>query len=87
MSRVLAFILLLAAAGGGYLYLFERERLDRALDGTPLELPATHTEVYKWRDADGHWHITDDPPAGDIPFEAMTYRGDDNILPLAPLDE
>ena len=87
MWRALLFVFVVASAGGGYLYMFDRARLERMLDGTPIELPATHTEVYKWRDATGHWHITDAPPEGDIKFETMTYRSDDNIMPLAPVEE
>ena len=86
MWRVLLTIVVIGAAGGAYLYVFERERLARALDGSPIELPATTTEVYKWRDDRGHWHITDEPPEADIPFEVMKYRSDDNVLPLAPPD-
>jgi len=87
MWRVLLFVFLLVAAGAGYLYVFDRERLERMVDGTPIELPATHTEVYKWRDATGHWHITDEPPEQGIQFETMTYRSDDNIMPLAPVEQ
>ena len=87
MWRALFIVLLLAAAGGAYMYMFDRERLERMLDGSPVELPATTTEVYKWRDTGGNWHITDEPPEGNISFEVMSYRSDDNIMPLAPVDK
>ena len=86
MWRVLLGIVLIVAAVGAYFYVFERERLARALEGTPIELPATTTEVYKWRDERGRWHITDDPPEENIPYETMKYRSDDNVLPLSPRD-
>lgn len=86
MWRAVLFILLIAAAGGGYFYIFKRAELARVLDGTPIELPATTTKVYKWRDASGHWHITDEPPEANVQFETKTYRSDDNVLPPEPLE-
>ena len=87
MWRTLLVVLVLVIGVGAYLYAFERERLERVLDGSPLELPATTTEVYKWRDDQGSWHITDEPPPAGIRFETMSYRSDDNIMPLAPRQE
>ena len=84
MWRALLFVSLLLAGIGAYMYVFERARLDRILDGTPLELPVTVTEVYKWRDQQGRWHITDQPPPTGVHFETMKYRSDDNIMPLVP---
>ena len=54
--------------------LFERDRLERWLAGTPLAIAPTTTEVYKWRDAQGRWHITDELPAGDVSYETLHYR-------------
>jgi len=87
MWRTLLVVLVLVIGVGAYLYSFERERLERMLDGSPIELPATTTEVYKWRDDQGGWHITDEPPAAGIHFETMSYHSDDNIMPLAPRQE
>lgn len=84
MWRVVLVLVILAVAVGAYFYMFERASLERVLDGTPLELPASTTEVYKWRDDRGRWHITDEPPAAGIAFEKMRYRSNDNILPVVP---
>ena len=84
MWRVVLFICLVIAGVGTYYYFFERESLARHLDGTPLELPAKTTEVYKWRDAQGKWHISDERPDESIESETLQYRSDDNILPSQP---
>jgi len=40
--------------------------------------------VYKWRDADGAWRITDEPPPRGVEYERLEYRSDTNVLPLVP---
>lgn len=42
------------------------------------------TQVYKWQDADGDWHVSDQPPPAGQDFEVQTYNRDANILPLPP---
>ena len=39
------------------------------------------TTIYKWRDAQGNWQITDRPPPEGAPYEILKYRSDANILP------
>jgi hypothetical protein len=87
MLRIVLFTSVLLGAAGAYCYVFERDALANFLDGTPLELPATTTEVYKWRDAKGVWHISDQRPVEDVKSETLRYRSDDNILPMAPIED
>jgi len=42
------------------------------------------TVVYKWRDREGAWHITDTPPPEGAAFERLEYAHDVNVLPLPP---
>ena len=86
MKKLLIAIIVLAAAGG-YLYVFEQETVREWLKGTPLEPEPSRTVVYKWQDRDGNWQITDIPPAGDIPYERLEYRGNQNVMPLVPPED
>jgi hypothetical protein len=42
------------------------------------------TRVYKWRDADGGWQITDEPPPEGTKFEKLEYVNDANVVPSVP---
>ena len=42
------------------------------------------TRVYKWRDADGVWQITDEPPPEGTKFEKLEYVNDANVVPSVP---
>jgi hypothetical protein len=81
---LLVLIVTALAAGGGYLYFFERELAERWLDTTPLQIAPTVTQVYKWRDRSGNWHITDEAPPAGVEYELLKYRSDENVLPLVP---
>ncbi|MCS3903105.1 hypothetical protein J2T55_001122 [Methylohalomonas lacus] len=74
-------LLLITAALVAWLYV-DRDARQRWLAGTPLA-PA-ETTVYKWRDADGEWQISDKPPAAGIDYERLQYHHDSNAMPLAP---
>ena len=87
--KILVLVILLLAAAGGYLYLHPEvmEPLLRAtpleplLRGTPLEPPPAETTLYKWRDANGQWQVSDTPPAGGVKYEVLKYRSDVNVIP------
>jgi len=45
--------------------------------------PTATTQLYRWKDANGQWVVTDKPPSeGD--YEVMEYRHDANALPYDP---
>jgi len=78
----LAFIVLLVA--GAAVFYFYPERVGPLLEGTPLEeLVATSKPVYQWRDEQGQWQVTDEPPRRGIPYEVKQYVLDANVLPPA----
>ena len=93
--KILVLVILLLAAAGGYLYLHPEvmEPLLRAtpleplLRGTPLEPPPAETTLYKWRDANGQWQVSDDPPGGGVKYEILHYRSDVNVIPALPKKE
>lgn len=39
------------------------------------------TTVYKWRDAQGNWQITDQPPPAGIRYETLEYQSETNVMP------
>ena len=49
-----------------------------------LGTPAPAARLYKWRDAQGQWQITDQLPAAGTPYETLEYRHDLNVLPVPP---
>ena len=41
----------------------------------------THTTVYRWKDKQGQWQITNTPPPQGIKYETLEYRKDTNVIP------
>ncbi|MCU0766915.1 MAG: DUF4124 domain-containing protein [Gammaproteobacteria bacterium] len=81
---VVLLLLALAASGvGAWLYL-QRNEAPKWLKGSGLAPKPAPTVVYKWRDAQGAWHVTDAPPPEGTSFERLEYAHDQNVLPLPP---
>lgn len=40
------------------------------------------TTLYKWRNAQGVWQYTQNPPAEGVAYEKVETRSDVNVLPL-----
>jgi hypothetical protein len=80
-------VLVLVAAAGGYLYLYQPQLLDKWLSKTPIDIGPTTTTVYKWQDARGNWQISDQPPPAPTAYEVLEYRSDTNVMPIAPRAE
>jgi len=81
MKKLILLVLLIAAAVGAYLYLHPQLR-------SGLEQKARHvvpghdaTTLYKWRDADGHWQLSSQPPPPGTPYQTKRYRDDTNVVP------
>lgn len=55
----------------------------REVTGTAPE----STTVYKWKDADGVWHVTDEPPPPGVEYQEQEYLHDANIMPAPGADE
>lgn len=45
-------------------------------------LQSTSVTLYKWRDKQGLWQYTQEPPPEDIAYEKIEARSDVNVLPL-----
>jgi hypothetical protein len=54
------------------------------LPQTALSPTTKVTRVFKWRDADGRWHVSDQRPGEGITYQTLQYRHDANIVPPPP---
>ncbi len=83
----LAIVLLAVAAGAYYVYR-NPTVVSPLVEDTPLESIVRDTlgttRVYKWRDANGTVHITDEPPPEGTEFEKLEYQNDANVVPSLP---
>ena len=84
-GRFLWAIILLTAFGGvgTYFYLYPESLPDWATR-TSIGQDLQTTTVYKWQDASGARHISDQPPPSGIEYQVEKYTRDTNVLPLSP---
>ncbi len=86
--KVLVGIVLVAVAAGAYTVYRHPTVVSSLVEGTPLESTIRETlgttRVYKWRDANGAVHITDEPPPEGTEFEKLEYQNDANVVPSVP---
>ena len=83
MNKLLLLVLLVVIAGGAFWYL-KPNTAQRLLENSPLGSAGETTQLYKWRDSEGNWQITDAPPPPGIDYERKEYRADVNVLPVPP---
>ena len=84
--RIALILLVLLGLVGGYFYFYPETWRDLT-KGTPLAPPPTMTILYKWKNADGYWEITDKPPEAGIHYEVLEYSSDRNVMPPLVSDE
>jgi hypothetical protein len=87
MRPLLVLIVLILLAGAVLYFNPEyRQRLQELSSefGLSSVVPKKTTRLYKWRDAAGHWQISDQPPPRGTASEALEYREDVNVLPRPP---
>jgi len=85
--KLLLVLCAVAAAGAGYLYVYDPQLGRQLLDGTPLAPAESVTTAYKWRDAKGNWQLTGKPPPEGTAYETLETRSDDNIMPAFPVNK
>ena len=80
-NRVLVLIVLVLLGAAVVYYLYPKQ-VDSLLGRTPLKtIVKTSKPLYQWRDEQGQWHATDEPPPDGIPYEVKQYDLDSNVLP------
>jgi len=78
-------ILLMAGLGGGAMYFHQNpEQLPDWAAKTGMVRELQSTVVYKWQDAAGNWHISDQKPTENVDYKQDRYSRDTNVLPLPP---
>jgi hypothetical protein len=84
--KTILFVLVILAAAGAYFYLHP-EKWNKWVKGTPLAPAPKVTQMYKWRDTNGQWQISDRPPDDGSKYEVMKFHSDTNIVPSLPVEE
>ena len=83
--KMVALLIVLVVAAAALAWHFYPELVRPLVEQTPLKGPlSTSTPVYQWRDAQGNWQVTDEPPPEGTPYEVKRYSLDANILPPFP---
>ncbi|MGE4071294.1 MAG: DUF4124 domain-containing protein [Lysobacterales bacterium] len=87
-SRWLLVLLLLGAAAAAWWLLAPQTIPESVRERLPEQVQpaATNPTLYKWKDDQGRWNITDQPPK-DRKYEAITVDPDTNVLPAGVAPE
>ncbi len=83
MRRLIAIVVVVLVVGGVYVYVYPESvaRLQGWLAGRGVVEPE-RSVLYRWRDADGAWQISDAPPPPGTEHERLEYDPDANVLPV-----
>lgn len=75
-------VMVLAVSGWAWWYYAPATLPDpvRAYLPTSAVAPAHNPVLYKWKDAQGRWNVTDTPPVG-REYESVRVDPDTNVLP------
>ena len=76
-------ILIGLGAAAFYFHLYP-DRLPEWAARSSLGRDLQTTTVYKWQDASGRWHVSDQRPATGVEYRTEEYTHDTNVLPLPP---
>jgi len=80
-------IAIVALAASGY-YVYQDPELRAWFDRQTQQLlpeQATHHVMYRWKDAQGQWQVSDSPPGPGIEYETVRYHKDTNLIPSEQL--
>ena len=84
-GRVAWLIAILVGIGGAAIYLrLHPEALPEWAARTWAGRQLQTTQVYKWRDTAGAWHVSDSPPPPGVAYTTEQYGRETNVLPLPP---
>ena len=82
------FLLLIAIATAAVAYVYLDPQLSQQVKEKAQQItPDNHQSrtLYKWKDPQGQWQISDRPPASGIPFETVQYNEAVNVMPAEAL--
>jgi len=86
MKKFLLLFVVALIAGGIYVYKTPAYRawFERQSDEI-LPTTVTHNKVYRWKDQNGQWQLSDSPPQNGIEYEEVEYHKDTNVIPSEEL--
>ena len=82
MNKLMLLVLVVLVAAGVFWYL-QPDTAQRWLQEGPLGSSGELTRVYKWRDGQGRWQITDEPPAPGVGAGQQFQRQRLDLVPRA----
>lgn len=80
MRKAIAIAVVLLGAAGWAWWRYAPDTLPGFVADRVVRSPEANPPLYKWRDAQGQWHITDQPPT-DRPFEEVRVDPRLNVVP------
>lgn len=93
--RLLIILLIVAIAGAVFYYSNTSDESSpllrglaevRSLTREAAPEPPAETTVYKWKDKNGEWHFSNQPPPEGVAAEITIYRSDVNVMPSPKAD-
>jgi len=65
------------------LYIYQNKTLKNKLIGKVHKVvpELNNSTLYKWKNGDGEWQVTDKPPAKGIPYTSVSSQDQMNIMP------
>lgn len=86
MKKLISIIIVLLGIAAYFVYQDPelRARFERHTEQL-LPEQATHTIMYRWKDAQGQWQVSDSPPPAGTQYETVRYHKDTNLIPAERL--
>ena len=78
--------LLLLGALGVYWYVNPAQQPDWIAKQMPTA-PDAEVTLYRWKNANGEWVASSEPPPAGVEFEALSYRHDTNLMPAVIVED
>lgn len=83
VAKPLIVLLVLAAAGvTAFWYYQPQQRPDWVTESLPIA-PKSSVALYRWKQADGQWVVSDKKPSGGVDYELVEVRNDVNVMPAS----
>lgn len=85
MGKFFAILIAILIAAAAYIYLNPevQEKLPDIIRDKITTTPS-NTTAYKWKNAEGVWQYTHEPPPEGTQYEKIEVTDDTNVLPLPP---
>lgn len=85
MKKLIVFSLLVLLAAGTGVYLNPDWRAYFQRQGDAVMDKARTTTVYKWKDPQGRWQVSNQKPPPGTDYQRLEYQRDTNVMPRETL--